>query len=151
MLDRCFHVDPFDGPFTPPVKDIDTMKVHCLGATSAVYEYDILTLRFSVMQPIPRLLTALFGHALEMGLSLTRIGLADEVSCRIFCLRLIKFIRLSFIFLFCEQNFANLVIERPLQNIAFIAQSAANLWVRNGQMIRNIVGSLLPFVFFLFS
>ena len=70
------------------MKAIDDLKVHCLGATSAVYDYDILTLRFSIMQPIPRLLTALFGHALEMGFSLTRIGLADEVSsiflCRLF-------------------------------------------------------------------
>ncbi|CDS37527.1 e3 ubiquitin protein ligase ubr2 [Echinococcus multilocularis] len=113
VIDQCFYVGEFDGPYTSP-RDIDTMRAQCLGATSAVYDYDILTLRFSVMQPLPRLLAALFGHALEMGLPLSRIGFADK-------------------------EFANLVIERPLQNIAFIAQCSANLWVRNGQMIRNII------------
>uniref|UniRef100_A0A0R3X6X4 E3 ubiquitin-protein ligase n=1 Tax=Hydatigena taeniaeformis TaxID=6205 RepID=A0A0R3X6X4_HYDTA len=113
IIDRCFHVGEFDGPYTSP-RDIDALRAQCLGATSAIYDYDILTLRFSVMQPIPRLLAALFGHALEMGLPLSRIGLDDK-------------------------EFANLVVERPLQNIAFIAQCSANLWVRNGQMIRNII------------
>ncbi|VDK43147.1 unnamed protein product [Taenia asiatica] len=113
IIDRCFFVGEFDGPYTSP-HGIDAIRAQCLGATSAVYDYDILTLRFSVMQPIPRLLAALFGHALEMGLPLSRIGLADK-------------------------EFANLVVERPLQNIAFIAQCSANLWVRNGQMIRNII------------
>lgn len=79
MIDRCFYVGEFDGPYTSP-HGIDAMRAQCLGATSAIYDYDILTLRFSVMQPIPRLLAALFGHALEMGLPLSKIGLADKVS-----------------------------------------------------------------------
>lgn len=42
------------------------------------------------------------------------------------------------------QDYMNLLIERPLQNVAFVAQVAANFWVRNGQTVRNIVSSAAP-------
>ncbi|VDD74451.1 unnamed protein product [Mesocestoides corti] len=113
LFDRCFRVKPFDGPYASS-EGINGLTVQCLGATSEIYEYDVSAFRVSVMQPLPRLLAALYGHALEMGLSPVQVGLADE-------------------------GFANLIIERPLQTISFVAQCSANFWVRNGLIVENII------------
>ncbi len=37
------------------------------------------------------------------------------------------------------------MIERALQTIDFIAQASANLWVRNGLIIQNIVSCIMPY------
>ncbi|VDO05848.1 unnamed protein product [Rodentolepis nana] len=114
IIDRCFHVREYTGYANFGEMPKNELSVHCVGATSVVYDYDIMSMRYSPMQPLPRLLAALYGHALEMGISLTRLGLTD-------------------------QEYVNRLVERPLQNVAFIAQAAANFWVRNGQTVRNII------------
>nr|CDS30434.2 e3 ubiquitin protein ligase ubr2 [Hymenolepis microstoma] len=114
IIDRCFHVKEYTGYMNFDEMVHNELSVQCIGATSVVYDYDIMSMRFSPMQPLPRLLAALYGHALEMGISPTRLGLTDK-------------------------DYVNLLIERPLQNVAFVAQAAANFWVRNGQTVRNII------------
>ncbi|KAL7058874.1 hypothetical protein AAHC03_013990 [Spirometra sp. Aus1] len=122
VIDRCFRVKPFTRTQTDRAVErddngIESLTFQTLGATSEIYEYDVATLKVSIVQTLPRLLAALYGHGIEMGLSPTRLGLADE-------------------------GFANLVIERPLQTIAFCAQCSANLWVRNGLVIQNIMQNM---------
>lgn len=58
---------------------VNDIQAVCAGATSEVYEYDVLSLRFSPMQPLPRLLTALYGHALEMDITNTIPVFNDKV------------------------------------------------------------------------
>ncbi|KAM3181319.1 hypothetical protein ACTXT7_014606 [Hymenolepis weldensis] len=113
IIDKCFLVKEYTGYLEYGEIPYNELQVQCIGATSVVCDYDIMSMRYSPMQPLPRLLAALYGHALEMGISPTRLGLIDK-------------------------DYMNLLIERPLQNVAFVAQAAANFWVRNGQTIYNI-------------
>ncbi|VDL89809.1 unnamed protein product [Schistocephalus solidus] len=136
VIDRCFRVKPLtrtqkDRASERDDNGIENLTFQTLGATSEIYEYDVSTMKVSIVQTLPRLLAALYGHGIEMGLSPTRLGLADEsdLSSRVLCIR-------SF------QGFANLIIERPLQTIAFCAQCSANLWVRNGLVIQNIMQNM---------
>uniref|UniRef100_A0A0X3P8H3 E3 ubiquitin-protein ligase n=1 Tax=Schistocephalus solidus TaxID=70667 RepID=A0A0X3P8H3_SCHSO len=122
VIDRCFRVKPLtrtqkDRASERDDNGIENLTFQTLGATSEIYEYDVSTMKVSIVQTLPRLLAALYGHGIEMGLSPTRLGLADE-------------------------GFANLIIERPLQTIAFCAQCSANLWVRNGLVIQNIMQNM---------
>nr|VZI25316.1 unnamed protein product [Spirometra erinaceieuropaei] len=71
-------------------------------------------MKVSIVQPLPRLLAALYGHGIEMGLHPTLLGLADE-------------------------GFANLAIERPLQMVALFAQFSTNLWLPNDSVIGNLL------------
>ncbi|VDL59737.1 unnamed protein product [Hymenolepis diminuta] len=114
IIDKCFLVKEYTGYLEYGEIPYNELQVQCIGATSVVCDYDIMSMRYSPMQPLPRLLAALYGHALEMGISPTRLGLIDK-------------------------DYMNLLIERPLQNVAFVAQAAANFWVRNGQTVRNII------------
>ncbi|BHF62068.1 hypothetical protein SprV_0100504900 [Sparganum proliferum] len=118
IIDHCFRVGPFTrtqggGLSGCGEAKIKKMTFQTLGATSEVYEYDVAAMRVSIVQPLPRLLAALYGHGIEMGLHPTLLGLADE-------------------------GFANLVIERPLQMVAFFAQCSANLWLPNDNLIGNL-------------
>lgn len=78
IIDKCFYVGEFTGR-QGTASAVAELQVQCLGATSVVIDYDLLSMRYSPMQPLPRLLAALYGHALEMGLSPTRLGLTDKV------------------------------------------------------------------------
>ncbi|VDN09615.1 unnamed protein product [Dibothriocephalus latus] len=119
LIDRCFRVKPFIHKHGNSLVRIETkepasLSFQALGATSEVYEYDVAIMRGSIVQPLPRLLATLYGHGIEMGLHPTLLGLADE-------------------------GFANLVIERPLRVVAFLAQCSANLWLQTNGLIEKIV------------
>ncbi|BHF62057.1 hypothetical protein SprV_0100503800 [Sparganum proliferum] len=119
IIDHCFRVGPFTRTQGGSLSGCGEAKIkkitfQTLGATSEVYEYDVAEMRVSIVQPLPRLLAALYGHGIEMGLHPTLLGLADE-------------------------GFANLVIERPLQMVAFFAQCSANLWLPNDNLIGNLL------------
>ncbi|BHF62053.1 hypothetical protein SprV_0100503400 [Sparganum proliferum] len=119
IIDHCFRVGPFTRTQGGSLSGCGEAKIknitfQTLGATSEVYEYEVAVMRVSIVQPLPRLLAALYGHGIEMGLHPTLLGLADE-------------------------GFANLVIERPLQMVAFFAQCSTNLWLPND----NLIGDLL--------
>ncbi|VDK88237.1 unnamed protein product [Dibothriocephalus latus] len=97
IIDLCFRVEPFTGTGQRD-EDITSISFQTLGATSEVYESYVPTSTMSMFQPLPRLLAALYGYGIEMGLHPALLGLADE-------------------------GYANLVIERPLQMVAFFAES----------------------------
>ncbi|KAF7257513.1 hypothetical protein EG68_05632 [Paragonimus skrjabini miyazakii] len=107
--------DPDDYP--TGTRDERSLAFHVLGVTTEVYAYDVATYRFSVMQPLPRLLASLYGHGLEMGLLLDELGLGNKA-------------------------FVNLLLERPLQTITFYAQYRAKLWVRNGIAVQQSIAEL---------
>ncbi|VDN35041.1 unnamed protein product [Dibothriocephalus latus] len=120
VIDRCFRVAPFTHTQESSLvgqrddKEIASTSFQALGATSEVYEYDVAKMRVSIVQPLPRLLAALYGYGIEMGLSPALLGLADE-------------------------GFVNLVIERPLQMVTFLAQWSANLWLPNSDECQKLV------------
>ncbi|VDK82516.1 unnamed protein product, partial [Dibothriocephalus latus] len=120
VIDRCFRVEPSTRTqggslVRPQDKYITSIAFQALGATSEIYEYDVSIMKVSIFQPLPRLLAALYGHGIEVGLRLDLLGLVDE-------------------------GFANLVIERPLQMVAFFAQCSANLWLPNN---KNVIEKLM--------
>ncbi|VDL98271.1 unnamed protein product [Schistocephalus solidus] len=115
VIDSCFRVGPFartqvDSLVGHGDEKIENISFQALGATSEVYEYDVAKMRVSIVQPLPRLLAALYGYGIEMGLPPTLLGLADE-------------------------GFANLVIERPLQMVAVFAQCSANMWLPKDDLV----------------
>lgn len=79
IIDKCFLVKEYTGYLEYGEIPYNELQVQCIGATSVVCDYDIMSMRYSPMQPLPRLLAALYGHALEMGISPTRLGLIDKV------------------------------------------------------------------------
>ncbi|TPP63670.1 E3 ubiquitin-protein ligase UBR2, partial [Fasciola gigantica] len=118
VFDRRFRLSPVAaGLRESGSSDQADMAFQTLGASTEVYAYDVSTYRFSVLQPIPRFMASLIGHGLEMGLSFADMNLTD-------------------------QSFVNLLIERPLQMIAFIAQYNAKMWVRNGYAVQQSVARI---------
>ncbi|KAF5397661.1 hypothetical protein PHET_08905 [Paragonimus heterotremus] len=66
--------------YSTGTRDERSLAFHVLGVTTEVYAYDVATYRFSVMQPLPRLLASLYGHGLEMGLLLDELGLGNKIA-----------------------------------------------------------------------
>ncbi|TGZ67681.1 hypothetical protein CRM22_004644 [Opisthorchis felineus] len=123
ILDRRFRLEPLSssnddkaavGSDRRPSNDL---AFRSLGVSTEVYAYDVATYRFSFMQPLPRFLASLYGHGLEMGFSFEDLGLGDKA-------------------------FVNLLIERPLQALAFYAQYNAKMWVRNGYAVPQSVNNM---------
>ncbi|CAL8082852.1 unnamed protein product [Calicophoron daubneyi] len=117
IMDRRFRIGPLPSSKEGNKNDTNkpsSLSFQSLGVTTEVYWYDVSTYRFSLLQPIPRLLASLYGHGLEMGLSFAELGLQDKA-------------------------FVNLLIERPLQMVAFCAQYNAKMWVRNGYAVQQSV------------
>ncbi|VDL98772.1 unnamed protein product [Schistocephalus solidus] len=124
VIDSCFRVRPFartqvDSLVGHGDEKFENNSFQALGATSEVYEYDVAKMRVSIVQPLPRLLAALYGYGIEMGLPPTLLGLADE-------------------------GFANLVIERPLQMVAVFAQCSANMWLPNDDQFLSSMLNMPP-------
>ncbi|CAH8874007.1 unnamed protein product [Trichobilharzia szidati] len=125
ILDRRFRIrsllsideKPENNKNTQSNDNSNKLTFHSLGVTTEVYIYDVSVYRISSLQPIPRLLASLYGHGLEMGFTFDELGLSDKA-------------------------FLNLLIERPLQILAFCAQYNAKMWVRNGYAAQQSVTNL---------